>query len=110
MSLIGDFEQTAAGLAAEQGYRYVVCGHIHQPARKLLATSQGEVWYLNSGDWVENLTALEYSAAAGWQLYHHATDHAMQLPPTPEADEPDEPTETAATLLASLQAELRRPG
>ena len=30
--------------------------------------------YLNSGDWVENLTALEYTAEAGWQLYYYNDD------------------------------------
>ena len=32
----------------------VVCGHIHQPADRLIEGSH----YLNSGDWVENITAI----------------------------------------------------
>ena len=31
-----------------------MCGHIHTPADKWL----GDVHYLNSGDWVESLTAI----------------------------------------------------
>jgi UDP-2,3-diacylglucosamine pyrophosphatase LpxH len=31
-----------------------MCGHIHTPADKML----GDVHYLNSGDWVESLTAV----------------------------------------------------
>lgn len=104
VSLIGEFEQTAASLAAEAGYRFVACGHIHQPALKAVATPHGEVTYLNSGDWVENLTALEYTAAAGWQLYHYARDPRMQLPAPPDADEPEAtPTELLQGLLAELQ-------
>jgi hypothetical protein len=33
-------------------------------------TDKGETLYLNSGDWVENLTALEYSEKK-WSLYHY---------------------------------------
>ncbi|MBS1795992.1 MAG: UDP-2,3-diacylglucosamine diphosphatase [Acidobacteria bacterium] len=57
---INDFERTVAELAAENGYDAVVCGHIHEPVIKTIATPKGTVQYLNSGDWVENLTALEY--------------------------------------------------
>jgi len=102
VSLISDFEQTAAGIAAEEGYRYVVCGHIHQPEMKALQTLQGEVTYLNSGDWVENLTALEYNSGTGWQLYRYALDPRMQQPA-----EPDEPDTADATLLADLLAEFK---
>ncbi|MBC6698416.1 UDP-2,3-diacylglucosamine diphosphatase [Hymenobacter puniceus] len=106
VSLIGSFEQTAATLAADAGYRYVACGHIHQPALKPIATENGEVTYLNSGDWVENLTALEYDSATGWQLYHYAHDPRMQQPATPDAEEPEA---TPAQLLDNLLAEMRQP-
>ncbi|TAE60534.1 MAG: UDP-2,3-diacylglucosamine diphosphatase, partial [Bacteroidetes bacterium] len=68
VSYISDFEQTAAELAVDQGYDYVVCGHIHQPQIKTLVTERGPVTYLNSGDWVENLTALEYHQGH-WSIY-----------------------------------------
>lgn len=57
---IGDFEQTAAELAIEKKYDYVICGHIHQPQKREITTKDGSVTYLNSGDWIENLTSLEY--------------------------------------------------
>lgn len=60
VKFINKFEQTAADLAIEKGYHYVVCGHIHHPEMTTIKTEQGEVVYLNSGDWVESLTALEY--------------------------------------------------
>lgn len=69
ISYVNDFEQNVASIAGEKGYRYVVCGHIHQPAIKQMSTREGtEVVYLNSGDWVENLSALEYVNGA-WSLY-----------------------------------------
>ncbi len=60
VSWIGDFEQTAAELAIAKKYDYVICGHIHQPQKRIISTKDGSVIYLNSGDWIENLTALEY--------------------------------------------------
>lgn len=67
---VGDFEQTAAELAIEKKYDYVICGHIHQPQRRVIETDKGKVTYLNSGDWVENLTALEYEGNE-WTIYTH---------------------------------------
>jgi len=77
IKFIHDFEATAADIAIESGYHYVVCGHIHQPQIKNIRTEKGEVMYLNSGDWVENLTALEYHEAA-WRLYHYQDDKYAQ--------------------------------
>jgi UDP-2,3-diacylglucosamine pyrophosphatase LpxH len=65
---VGDFEQTAAELAIEKKYDYVICGHIHQPQQRDIITPKGKVTYLNSGDWVENLTALEYENG-GWKIH-----------------------------------------
>ena len=42
--------------------------------------------YLNSGDWVENLTALEYTPEAGWQLCFYHDDPRMQTAPDPGTD------------------------
>jgi UDP-2,3-diacylglucosamine pyrophosphatase LpxH len=57
---INDFEQISAELAIEKKYDYVICGHIHQPQKRIVENKHGRVTYLNSGDWVEHLTALEY--------------------------------------------------
>ncbi|MCU0450847.1 MAG: UDP-2,3-diacylglucosamine diphosphatase [Bernardetiaceae bacterium] len=70
VKFINDFEQIAAELAIEKKYDYFICGHIHQPAMKKIITPIGEVNYLNSGDWIENLTALEYENGQ-WRLYQH---------------------------------------
>lgn len=65
---INDFEQTAAELAIEKKFDYVICGHIHRPQQKLVQTASGEVTYLNSGDWVEHLTSLEYHQQ-DWKIF-----------------------------------------
>lgn len=70
VSWIGNFEQTAAELAIGKGYDYVICGHIHQPQKRIVETKDGRVTYLNSGDWVENLTSLEYNDGE-WNIYQY---------------------------------------
>jgi len=70
VKFINKFEDTAAELAAEKGYEYVVCGHIHQPEMRNIVTDNGSVTYLNSGDWVENLTALEYYDKS-WKIFKY---------------------------------------
>ncbi len=66
---IGDFEKLAITLAAKQGYDYVICGHIHEPANRKEQTPHGSVHYLNSGDWVESLTSLEYDNET-WSVFN----------------------------------------
>jgi UDP-2,3-diacylglucosamine pyrophosphatase LpxH len=66
VKFISDFEKKAIEIAHKQGYDYVICGHIHTPQFR----TEGAVTYLNSGDWVENLTALEYNHGI-WQIYHY---------------------------------------
>lgn len=69
VKFINDFEQTVAEIAIENEYDYVICGHIHHPEMKTIKTDKGEIKYLNSGDWIENLSALEY-ASGKWELFH----------------------------------------
>jgi UDP-2,3-diacylglucosamine pyrophosphatase LpxH len=73
VTFINDFEKTAAEIAISNGFNYVICGHIHHPEIKKIATEKGEVMYLNSGDWVENLTALEYHEGQ-WRIYRYNED------------------------------------
>jgi UDP-2,3-diacylglucosamine pyrophosphatase LpxH len=67
---LNDFEKTCAEIAVTNGYAYVICGHIHHPEIKEIVTDKGKVMYLNSGDWVESLTALEYHMG-DWKLYQY---------------------------------------
>ncbi|MGC6422675.1 MAG: UDP-2,3-diacylglucosamine diphosphatase [Flavobacteriaceae bacterium] len=67
---INQFEMTAVSIAASKNYRYVVCGHIHHPNIESYQMDEKKVTYLNSGDWVENQSALEYHKGK-WSLYNH---------------------------------------
>ena len=75
VTFINNFEQTCADIAITKNYDYVICGHIHHPEIKILSNDNGSVTYLNSGDWVENLTSLEYNNGK-WSIYKY--DHAIE--------------------------------
>ncbi len=82
VKFISDFETTATDLAIEKNYDYVICGHIHEPKIVEKENKKGKTLYLNSGDWIENLTALEYNKKR-WKLYQYSPE-AVQ-----EADDDD---------------------
>lgn len=97
---IGDFEDIAIQMAAENGYDRVICGHIHQPQmREVLAKNGRTVQYMNSGDWVEHLTALECKAG-NWELYqYHQADFAT---PNPRLRVPELENQSAQMLREEL--------
>ncbi|HNP21572.1 MAG TPA: UDP-2,3-diacylglucosamine diphosphatase [Panacibacter sp.] len=83
---ITDFEQTAAELAIENKYDYVICGHIHQPQHRVIETGKGKVTYLNTGDWIENLTALEYEHSE-WKIYqYNVSEFEKDKPPVAQME------------------------
>ncbi|MBY0537496.1 MAG: UDP-2,3-diacylglucosamine diphosphatase [Chitinophagaceae bacterium] len=65
---IEKFEEMAATIAIQKKYDYVICGHIHEPQKRVISNEQGSVTYLNSGDWVEHLTSLEYKNSE-WNIF-----------------------------------------
>jgi UDP-2,3-diacylglucosamine pyrophosphatase LpxH len=67
---INNFETTAADIGISNHFDYVICGHIHQPEMREISNQHGSIIYLNSGDWIENLTALEYNDGE-WKIYKY---------------------------------------
>jgi len=78
VKFINSFEQTAADIGISNKYNYVVCGHIHQPEIREIENEEGKILYLNSGDWIENLTALEY-VNGEWSMYKFDEDEADKM-------------------------------
>jgi UDP-2,3-diacylglucosamine pyrophosphatase LpxH len=70
VKFVGDFEEMSCEHAIKQGYDYVINGHIHCPKIMEYKNEDGNVIYLNSGDWVENLTSLEYNNGE-WKIYRY---------------------------------------
>ena len=65
-----NFEIKAAEIAQKNGYKYVVCGHIHTPKIESFDINGEEIIYMNSGDWLESLSSLEY-VDNKWSIYMH---------------------------------------
>ena len=67
---VNQFEEIALDIARENNYDYVICGHIHQPIIRDQIVNERKITYLNSGDWIENLTSLEYNNNR-WKLFEY---------------------------------------
>lgn len=67
VSYVSDFENELVKLARTKRMDGVICGHIHQAANEMY---QG-IHYLNSGDWVESLTALTEDFEGNWEIYSY---------------------------------------
>ena len=65
-----NFEMKAAEIAQKNGYKYVVCGHIHTPKIESFDINGEKIIYMNSGDWLERLSSLEY-VDNKWSIYMH---------------------------------------
>ncbi len=77
VKFINAFEQTAADIGISNDYDFVICGHIHQPEIREIKNDKGSITYLNSGDWIENLTSLEYNDGS-WSIYKYHEDLIAQ--------------------------------
>ena len=70
-----NFERVAAETAHKNGYKYVVLGHIHTPKIESFDVDGDEIIYMNSGDWLESLSSLEY-VDNKWSIYNHTRTEA----------------------------------
>lgn len=98
---INEFETLVAELAAEKKYDYVICGHIHQPEKRKIQTEKGTVTYLNSGDWIEHLTALEYYNG-DWNVYQYDSTVMKTVTIKDPRPQPEVLTNEIAFYLHSL--------
>ena len=88
VSFINDFEQTSADIGISNKFDYIVCGHIHHPEMRIISNTTGSITYLNSGDWVENLSALEYSNGE-WSIYKFKDSDTAEMASEIEEKEED---------------------
>lgn len=95
---VSNFEDHIAQLAEQRGCTGVMCGHIHTPADKML----GEVHYLNSGDWVESLTAIVEHMDGRMELVEFS--EFAQSFPMPAKEETDEVADVPAEIAAVVNS------
>jgi UDP-2,3-diacylglucosamine pyrophosphatase LpxH len=75
VNFISDFEEKLVELAKSRKCDGVICGHIHQPAIREI---DGLI-YMNSGDWVESMTALVEDFDNNWSLvYYNEADFEVE--------------------------------
>ncbi len=94
ISFISDFEKELCAVARTENCDGIICGHIHQPANKHISG----IHYLNSGDWVETLSALVESASGEWQVLYYndwLAENKTEIP-TGDSDEEIEADELVA--------------
>lgn len=104
VSHVSNFESHLAQLAQERGCIGVICGHIHTPADKMI----GPIHYLNSGDWVETLTAI----VEHWDGRYELVDFVefCRKFPMPEEEEPEHAAEAPETVQADITGRPVAPG
>ncbi len=98
VKFINNFEETAGSIAIEKGYDFVICGHIHQPEMRKISNEHGSVMYLNSGDWVESLTALEYHNKV-WTVFDYKQANLMDI-------DDDEQMDDSANLVDKIDIKM----
>jgi len=67
VSYIDEYETELAKMARSRGCDGIICGHIHKAENR---TIEG-ITYLNSGDWVETMSALAEDHQGNWQLIYY---------------------------------------
>ena len=100
VSHVSHFEEHIAELAKSRACTGVMCGHIHTAADRMM----GDVHYLNSGDWVESLTAIvehydgrfELIDFAGFRREYPMDDENTDAAETLEPVEPSPPVNLTA--------------
>lgn len=105
VKFINNFEETVTIIAIDNQFDYVICGHIHQPIIKEVSTNSGSVTYLNSGDWVENLTALEYNNKQ-WSIYKYENLHYQKEEVDEDLEAVDSIDQTSKELFVKLMADF----
>lgn len=70
VSFVDRYEDQLRELAVVKNCCGIICGHVHTPADKKL---EGSIHYLNSGDWVESLTAIVERVPGEFELIDYET-------------------------------------
>lgn len=104
VSYIDKYEEELAKVAKHKGCDGIICGHIHKAEDRMI----GDIRYMNSGDWVETMSALVEHHDGQWQLIYYKdvafsetkkNDGVIQLTSTTE-QEKNQSSQKVATLTS----------
>ncbi|MBA2479729.1 MAG: UDP-2,3-diacylglucosamine diphosphatase [Planctomycetes bacterium] len=77
---ISRYEEACARVAASRGFERIITGHIHFPNRREITCGDARIDYLNSGDWVDSMSALEFDAG-DWSVMRIGQPRAADTAP-----------------------------
>ena len=100
VSYVNDYEEQLSAMARIKKCDGIICGHIHQPALKIM----NGIMYMNSGDWVESLTALVETIEGEWKIVNF--EEKLIEDAQPEEDEDEENSSYIEDLIL-LREELK---
>ena len=79
VSYIDQYEQELTQMAKAKGCDGIICGHIHKAETRMI----DGIHYLNSGDWVETMSALAEDHDGNWQVIYYSEIKFKRTPITP---------------------------
>lgn len=97
VNYISDFEEKLTELARARHADGIICGHIHQPAIRDI----NGLTYMNSGDWVESLSALVEDHDGHWHLLYYSSDMA-----TPDEEPESYQPEPVGTFYEPIEQHI----
>ena len=104
VGFVGRYEEQLQNLARWRQCDGIICGHIHTPADKMI----GEIHYLNSGDWVESMTAIiEHEDHTFEVLSYH--DFCARTGREPKGTEPSVDVSALSARPLALPAPAEEP-
>lgn len=93
---VDKYEELLQQLAVRRSCDGIICGHIHTPENKQV----GEIHYLNSGDWVESMTAIVEHHDGRFELVRYKEFmEEYEDEPSREVDEELTPEDAMALLV-----------
>ena len=101
IKFISDYEKVAIEIAEAKNYDAVVCGHIHQPKIQEYELNNKTITYINSGDWIESLTSMEYYDGE-WHMYKYVQDPIIKTVADEDTEESEMSVETEGEMAYFL--------
>jgi len=104
--VLTNFEKAIGRAALSKNVDLVICGHTHIPVDKTISSENGQIRYINCGDWVEHFSAAE-CLDGNWSLnyFKSDTDEEDTESPTDELYIPDK-----KQLYRSILEEMKVAG
>jgi len=71
--VLTNFEKAIGRAALSKNIDLVICGHTHIPVDKTISSENGQIRYINCGDWVEHFSAAE-CIDGNWSLNYFKSE------------------------------------